>query len=242
MCITSQSEQRFLPTTHGAAWSMDQETLKVLSVVGSLFFFSCCVNFSHSPKVLDVISYHCNFDFSQGHFSQLIQALFSFSTWGHTLSHFSQQTFYSHFCAPFNICTSRCLCQYTQCSGTKKISIPFVLAPCPLCLCGPLWQLALPPTVDVRRGTVVYITRESRELSGNTLPRHWTQSCLFAVYVHWVLCSAHCLDLVYREKVISAAARREDSWRQSLRDSARCHCCVAISVLCKELCCFAFGF
>ena len=185
MCITSQSEQRFLPITHGAAWSMDQETLKVLSVVGSLFFFSCCVNFSHSPKVLDVISYHCNFDFSQG----LVQALFSFSTSGHTLSHFSQQTFYSHFCALFNICTSRCLCQYTQCSGTKKISIPFVLAPCPLCLCGPLWQLALPPTVDVRRGTVVYITRESRELSGNTLPRHWTQSCLFAVYVHWALCS-----------------------------------------------------
>ena len=78
MCITSQSEQRFLPTTHGAAWSMDQETLKVLSVVGSLFFFSCCVNFSHSPKVLDVISYHCNFDFSQGHFHNLFKHYFPF--------------------------------------------------------------------------------------------------------------------------------------------------------------------
>ena len=57
---------------------MEQETLKALSVVGSLFFFSCCVNFSHSPKVLDVISYHCNFDFSQGHFHNLFRHYFPF--------------------------------------------------------------------------------------------------------------------------------------------------------------------
>ena len=101
MCITSQSEQRFLPTTHGAAWSMDQETLKVLSVVGSLFFFSCCVNFSHSPKVLDVISYHCNFDFSQGHFSQLVQAfnIFLFYIRSHSITFLSTDFLFSLLCS-----------------------------------------------------------------------------------------------------------------------------------------------
>ena len=73
VCITSQSEQLGSYPPH-----MEQETLKALSVVGSLFFFSCCVNFSHSPKVLDVISYHCNFDFSQGHFHNLFRHYFPF--------------------------------------------------------------------------------------------------------------------------------------------------------------------